>query len=118
MLKKYIYFKTSCHTRLFKPNVFTIRTWLLDFLLQPVIINTLQNIVKISLKKIPPTPLHLLISSLDYSVTRLLSECDFSPLRGRTFGKLLYSSYIIALVLLTASRQRVNQCIGEYGEHK
>ncbi len=56
---------------------------------------------------------------LDYSVMRLLSECDFSLMRGRNiWHKLRYSTCIIALVCYWLQADSVNQCIGEYGEHK
>ncbi len=112
MLKKEIHFKTSCHTRLLKPNVFTIRTWLLDFLLQPVIINTLQNIVKIRLKESPPTPLRLLLSSLGLQRHALLFECDFSPMRRQNIWQItLRLLYYCTGWLLTASRQSVNHAL-------
>ncbi len=48
---------------------------------------------------------------LDYSVTDLLSECDFSLMGGAEhFGKLRYCAYIIALVgyWLQADRMSIN----------
>ncbi len=120
MLKKEIHFKTSCHTRLFKPNVFTQYYYL--FFIIAVIINTLQkHCKKIGYRKSPLSSTIYFHHRLDYSVTRLLFECDFSPMRGGTY--VYYYTWQITLQhlyyctgwLLTASRQCVNQCIGEYG---
>ncbi len=83
--------KTSCHTRLIKPNVFilSIRIWLLVFLLQPVIINTLQKHCKNEAKKV--TPLLYVYDRLDYSAFFL--NVIFLQWGGGTLG-----TYIIALV--------------------
>ncbi len=102
-------------TRLFEPNVFTlsIRIWLLVFFyFSPwSLIHKLQKHWKNEVKRKTSLLYLYFYHRLDYSVTRLLSECDFSPMRGGTFGKLHCGTHIIIVLAgywLQADRVSIN----------